>query len=191
MDGRAASESGSSLTLKSENLHTELEAALKRIAELEEVERVQSEISDQLQKTSKHLEERVKELNCLYSISKLRESPELSIDDLLQGIVDIIPPAWSYPETTRARLTVGSRLYETPGFRPTSWTQTCVRKVNATEEELRLKVCYLDERPPMDVGPFLKEEQSLLNTIGENILEIILRKHSEDQSRVQREHPRG
>ena len=41
--------------------------------------------------------ERIKELNCLYGISRLVEKGNTSPDDILRGVVDLIPPAWQYP----------------------------------------------------------------------------------------------
>jgi C4-dicarboxylate-specific signal transduction histidine kinase len=39
------------------------------------------------------LGERVKELNCLYGMSMLVETPGISLDEILQGTADLIPPA--------------------------------------------------------------------------------------------------
>ncbi len=38
--------------------------------------------------------ERVKELNCLYSISRIVEEAEKSVDQTMQNIVDIIPSSY-------------------------------------------------------------------------------------------------
>ncbi|MDZ7774608.1 MAG: hypothetical protein U5L09_02835 [Bacteroidales bacterium] len=37
------------------------------------------------------LEERIKELNCLYGLSELINTPELSREELLQSAVELIP----------------------------------------------------------------------------------------------------
>jgi PAS domain S-box-containing protein len=42
-----------------------------------------------------------------------------------------------------------------------------------------LSVCYLDERPPIDEGPFLKEERNLINAIAERIGRIIERNRAQ------------
>ncbi len=44
------------------------------------------------------LAERVKELNCLYSISRLFSQESLPVEELLQREVEIIASAWQYPE---------------------------------------------------------------------------------------------
>ena len=41
-----------------------------------------------------NLSERIKELNCLYGISRLVENRNLSIEATLQSVVNLIPPAW-------------------------------------------------------------------------------------------------
>ena len=61
-------------------------------------------VEKELEQVSHSLGERIKELNCLYSISKLRERTDFSLEDILQAIVDLIPPAWQYPEITCARI---------------------------------------------------------------------------------------
>ena len=60
-----------------------------------------------LRKQAHDLGERVKELNCLFGISKLIERQDLSWGELFQGIVNLIPPAWQYPESTCARAHLG------------------------------------------------------------------------------------
>jgi hypothetical protein len=59
----------------------------------------------------KALSERMKELHCLYSISKLFSQHSLSLERLLREIIRVIPRAWQYPERTSVRLTYGGREY--------------------------------------------------------------------------------
>ncbi|MEA1952047.1 MAG: LuxR family transcriptional regulator, partial [Planctomycetota bacterium] len=55
--------------------------------------------NEKLQDVEHALRERLKELNCLYEISRLVESRGGSLAEILQGAVDLIPPSWQYPET--------------------------------------------------------------------------------------------
>ena len=84
----------------------------------------------------RQLRERVKELNCLYGISKLVQDTDLSLREILQGTLERIPPAWQYPEITRARITLAGQAYETPGFRETRWMQSCDIWVHAEGVQL-------------------------------------------------------
>ncbi|MEW6571641.1 MAG: hypothetical protein AB1390_10805 [Nitrospirota bacterium] len=81
----------------------ELLEALKSVTN-EMIQSISREISERI-KTEKILQdrthdlwERVKEINCLYSISELMEKRGISQDELLQGVVDRIPYGWRYPE---------------------------------------------------------------------------------------------
>lgn len=115
-----------------------------------------------------HLGERVKELNCLYSISRLVERPGISLEDILQGTVGLIPPAWQYPEVTCARITLQGQEFRTGNFRESNWRQTA--DIIVLDQQIgTVEVCYLEERPRRDEGPFLKEERSLIDTIAHTL----------------------
>jgi PAS domain S-box-containing protein len=132
-----------------------------------------------LRKWTHELGERVKELNCLYSISDLVEKPGISLEEILQGTVDLIPPAWQYPEITCARLILEGQEFRTENFRETIWKQTDGIVVHG-ERVGTVEVCYLEERPESDEGLFLKEERSLLNAIAERLGGLIERKQAEE-----------
>lgn len=59
------------------------------------------------------LRERLRELNCLHEISRLAERYRGSLDPILQGIVDLLPSSWQYPEACCAKLTVYDKQYTT------------------------------------------------------------------------------
>ena len=55
-------------------------------------------VDDQLtQSTEARLRERIKELECFYSIVKVGIQPAISLEEMLQSIVELLPPAWQYP----------------------------------------------------------------------------------------------
>ena len=134
--------------------------------------------------------ERFKELNCLYAISKLVEWPDISFEEILQGIVELIPPAWQYSEVTCARIILEDQEFRTENFRETAWKQTSDIIVYG-DRIGSLEVCYLEERPESDEGPFLKEEKRLINAISECLGRVAERvraeadlRSSEDRYRV-------
>ncbi len=129
------------------------------------------------------LRERVKELNCLYGMSALVEKPDISLPAILQGTVNLIPPAWQYPDITGARITLEGREFRTAHFCETvPWGQTADIMVGG---QLRgsVEVCYLEARPERDEGPFLKEERSLINAIAARLGRIIERVRAEAELR--------
>jgi PAS domain S-box-containing protein len=118
--------------------------------------------------------ERVKEINCLYSISELAEKRTISLDALLQGTVDRIPFGWRYPEITRARVVIGDRKFVSSDFRETVWTLANGISVHG-EEVGTAEVFYLEEKPQADEGPFINEERDLLNAIAKHLGKFIER----------------
>jgi len=129
------------------------------------------------------LAERIKELNCLYGISKLVENGFSSLDQVLQGAVDLIPYAWQYPEITCARIKIKRRQYITPGFGITAWKQS--EDININGEIIgQVDVYYREEKTDCDEGPFLKEERVLLHAIAERLGHIIARKLDEDRLKL-------
>jgi DNA-binding CsgD family transcriptional regulator len=120
------------------------------------------------------LRERIKELNCLYGISQLAERYLYSLDDLLQELVNFLPYSWQYPETTCARILFKGKTYTSDKFQVTNWRQSAL--IYMYHEAVgECAIFYLEECPPADEGPFLKEERVLLDAVAEQIGTIATR----------------
>jgi len=139
-----------------------------------------------LKKLSYDLRERVKELNCLYAISELFEKPEISLDEILQGTIHIVPSASRYPEITCARIIFADRCYETEGFLDTAWKLSTEFVVSAEEKGL-LEVCYQESRPSFNKAPFLQEEVKLFKVIADKLGKILWIKLAENSLRESEE----
>jgi signal transduction histidine kinase len=124
--------------------------------------------NSRLGELTRNLHERVKELNCLYEISRLVENVSLSIDDFLQCVVNFVPPAWQYPPITCARIKLTNKEFTTSNFKKTKYKQTQNILVDGQKFGV-IEVYYLKKTPSFDEGPFLKEERNLLNVIAERI----------------------
>jgi len=133
------------------------------------------------------LSERIKELNCLYDISSFRDDTDFSLDAVLQAVVDFIPPAIQFPEITCARLIFGGYEVTTKNFKDTRWKIS--REITVSNKWFgTLEVCYLEEKPELDEGPFLKEAKNLINAVAENIAKIIEREEAEADIRKHQDH---
>ncbi|MFC1788522.1 PAS domain S-box protein [Thermodesulfobacteriota bacterium] len=141
------------------------------------------EIEQALQVRTDELEERLKELNCLYGISNLVEQQYISLEEILQGTVDLIPPSWQYPEITCARIIIQDREWKTKNFRETIWKQVGDIKVHG-ELSGNLEVYYLEEKPEIHEGPFHREERNLINAITRLTGRIVERKQGEEALRA-------
>lgn len=126
------------------------------------------------------IKERIKELNCLYKISNLIENPDSSFDEILQGVVEIIPPAWQYPEVTCARVTLRNQEFKSKTFREGVSKQ--ISDIIVRGERIgSVEVCYVEKMPEMDEGPFLTEERTLIDSIAEHLKIIIEKKWGEEE----------
>ncbi len=120
------------------------------------------------------LRERIKELNCLYGVSQLAERHLYSLDDLLHELVNFLPYSWQYPDITCARILFKGKTYTSDGFKVTNWRQSS-RIYMYHEAVGECDIFYLEECPPADEGPFLKEERALLDAVAEQIGTIATR----------------
>jgi signal transduction histidine kinase len=123
------------------------------------------------------VKERVKELNCLYRISALGNKPHMSLAENIEGVVNLIPPAWQYPEMTCCRIILEGKEFRTMNFKETSWKQSCEILLNHEQIGI-VEVFYLQEMPERDEGPFVAEERLLIEAIAEHVSRIVERHRS-------------
>ncbi|NJL60286.1 MAG: hypothetical protein HC887_12305 [Desulfobacteraceae bacterium] len=135
---------------------------------------------DALKRRTSDLDKRIKELNCLYSISEVLESNINSLDDILQSIVGLIPPALRHPKHAGARITFDREQFRTPGF-----TDTCLKEsfdIPVYGVPMgSLEACYAECKLKEGDDIFLEEERLLLNNIAQRTGKIIERKLSEEK----------
>jgi len=122
--------------------------------------------NEPLNKLVSDLRERAKELTCLYEVQEILNKSTSNLEEACLGIIRAIPPGWQYPDVCQARLIYRDQIYQSDGFRETSWVQTADIRV---QDEIvgKISVYYTAERPLADEGPFLKEERKLINTIAD------------------------
>ena len=137
---------------------------------------------EELRYVSNKLKERIKEIKCLYDISSLRDGTNFSLDEILQGIVDFIPSAIQYPEIACARILFNRYDFTTKNFKDTKWKLSQEIKVN-DERIGALEVCYLEEKPELEEGPFIEETKNLIASIAESIAQIVERDWAEIEIR--------
>jgi hypothetical protein len=142
---------------------------------------------EELEQVSHRLRERIKELKCLYNITSIRAGSNFSLDDVLQEIVDFIPPAIEYPEITCARILFDRYEFTTKNFKDTQWKLSQEIMVN-NERIGALEVCYLLEKQEFEAGSFLMEVKNFIAAIAESIAQIVERDWAEIEIRKHRNH---
>ena len=144
----------------------------RRIRDLESIVEEHGKIERRQQRLTDELTERIKELDCLYSISRLLERRDLTWDETLEEIVNLIPEAWQYPHFTCARLLISDRVFESRDFKRTKWRQVC--RLERQGQTLGSLEVY-SSKQEIDEGEsrFLPEEVKLLEVIGERLSSLI------------------
>ncbi|MFC1505307.1 ATP-binding protein [Thermodesulfobacteriota bacterium] len=143
-----------------------------------EVRGEREETTRALHKSMDALSQRVKELNCLFGLSKLVEEHITSLENIFQGVVELIPPAWQYSDITCAKIEIEKQEFRTANYRETAWQLTQDIIVDSRIIGI-ITVGYLEDRPTRYEGPFLREERKLINELTERLGRLIEGKEAE------------
>jgi nitrate/nitrite-specific signal transduction histidine kinase len=96
------------------------------VRELEESEEELTRHRDQLEakvvERTLVLNERVKELDCLYGISKLASKQDTTEEEIVAGTVSLLPDAFRYPGIACARIVLDDQEFKTDGYQETPWS---------------------------------------------------------------------
>ena len=160
------------------------------ITERKKVEQKLKNYSEQLEEIVEQrthdLRERVKELTCLYGLSKLLEDPLRSLEEVFHEVLTLIPLAWQYPDITCVRIIFEDRIVTTDNFKETPWK--LFASINVSGKKVgTLEVYHLEKKPEIFEGQFLKEERDLIDTITRELNEYLVRKHTEEALQQQRD----
>ena len=118
------------------------------------------------------LEERIKELECLYGIAALLTEHSLPLEELLERVAAIIPAAWQFPERTGCVVQYGRIVRRTERFCTNGALLETPVIVNAvTVGSITVSVAPYDSHEK-----FLAEERRLLATIAALLGTVIDRK---------------
>lgn len=140
--------------------------------------------SDTLGKESlaRELQERVKELNCLFGVSEIVERAGGSLEQIFAETADILPPSLEFPEIACARIVLGDTEFRSRGFRESPWKVETEILVHG-EPTGSIQIYYAEEKPPHDEGPFSGEERRLLHAVAERLGHVVERLRTEEALR--------
>ena len=121
------------------------------------------------------LRERMKELRCLYAVSRILADAKLTRIQRLRRIVRCLPSAWQYPSWTAARITLDGEHFDSGDFE---------RVVSAQREDLivnnvrrgAIEVGFTSTSPSDGQEPFLPEEGNLLKNVARQLSASITRR---------------
>jgi PAS domain S-box-containing protein len=158
------------------------------ITEKKKTEEQLRQTERELRKHKEELEglvkERTREINCLHRLSNLIEEYDDSLREVLMRAPELLASSLRYPDIACTRIILGDQEVATDDFQETPWGLSA-----GVMAEGRLagtiKVCYLEERPQLDEGPFHKEERALLNNVAHRLGKIIERNQARERLMLQ------
>lgn len=125
------------------------------------------------------LRERVKELGCLYRIADIATKPGLALEEILQQVVELLPPSMQYPSMACSRLMIDGIYYCSSDFH-ISKLRISANIVVEYQPRGFIEIYYPDIKSPESLIAFLPEEEQLLKTIAHQISLVIERKSIEE-----------
>ncbi len=138
------------------------------------------------QRVQAALQERIKELTCLYRIARVMERPQNPLDDVFRSVVEALPQAWQYPDIASARIIFNHQGYVSPRFQESRFKQSAELIVNGKRRG-SVEVVYAREKPELFEGPFLKEERHLIDTIARQVSLFVEQKETEEEKELLQE----
>lgn len=135
------------------------------------------------------LNQKIKQLNCLYDISDLSGVPGITFEEIIEKALEIIPVGLKYTHDIGVQIMFDNKVYSSPDFKDTPWSY--IVPIKAQKKKLGyLKVVYLEEKPNINKDPFHFNEKILLKNISEKFGQIIESRQlynvlSENQARLE------
>ena len=90
-----------------------------------------------------NLNERAKELNCLYNVEKILKNYDSELEYIFKKLIKVIPPGWQYSKICKTRINYKDLLFQSVGFKETECFQSAniivVKKIVG-----KVQVFYID-----------------------------------------------
>jgi len=154
-----------------EQLVAELITLRQRVTELEATDLKYLKLKAQLH-------ERAKEITCIYDVIRAIDDPNITLHEVYQQVVNVLPIGWQYPEITKAKIVIGDKEFRTSGYRDTKWRLSSDIKVYGAKRGI-IEVCYLEGKPERDKGPFLSQELMLLSIVAGRLGRVTERRQAD------------
>lgn len=125
-----------------------------------------AKINNFTETVSNELLERTKELNCLYKVENLFNQTHLSLEEIMNNLLTIIPEGFRLPEIVKVRIKFFNSLYQMPDFKESNFS--IHSEIKAFNEDFGFMEVFLNGNNT-SLNYFLNEEKQLLTTISDRL----------------------
>ena len=139
-------------------------------------------VGDILQRRTLDLDERMRELFCLYRISNLNQRQTIGLNEFLAGAAEIIAESWRHPELSCARISVGGAIYETEAFNA-GQLRSSESIVCGGEEIGAMEVFYRSELNDPDDEKYSSYDRTLIQAVATTIGRFVEKHRTEEALR--------
>jgi two-component system, NtrC family, sensor kinase len=134
----------------------------------------------QMKTTEFQLQERLKELECLYELSRIALEDENNLEAILSKTILIMPKAMQYPHLAESQIAIGKEVHATPKF------NKCVHKLSAALRlsktlKGKVEIGYPSRIKSTRTGPFLPEEKKFIKAVAIELSLLVNRIVSENE----------
>ena len=119
------------------------------------------------------LREREKELNCLYKVDSILGNYHLTLPEMLEGIIQVLPSGWRFPHICHSKIVYKGTSYQTDGFVASPISETCPIKVDGNVVG-SIEIVYTQNVPKTEDGYFLERESMLIRAVADRIGQMLI-----------------
>lgn len=132
-----------------------------------------------VESTMELLKERAKELECLYKADEILNNMRLTIPEILEQIILVLPSGFRFPELCQVEITCENYRYRSPGFvHGLQISDNTDIKIDGKAIG-RIEILYSGEVPLTEEGYFLEKERKLIRTIADRIRNTVFYRRTE------------
>ena len=146
----------------------------------------QKKHEEELKELTSDLNQKIKQLNCLYDISDITGIPGITFPEIFNKALDILPIGLKYTHDACVEIVFENQRFASKNFQETKWQYTAPIKVMNKKLGM-IKVCYLTEKPIVSKDVFHFNEKILVKNIAEKLGQIIESKNMEFALKENRE----
>jgi len=118
------------------------------------------------------LQERAKELNCLYHVGEILHATDRPLEEQLHAVMEALPSGFQFPAHCEARIRIRGAAIQRPDFVETPWVLSAPIRIQG-ERVGEVAVHYTEHVPNADEGPFLADERKLIDAVADRLAQTI------------------